>query len=155
MCNWYQAYILCLRKYEILFISIIHSGILKYLFSKDEANFHQLRVKIVLCLWTTFPRGCSQQRNSFPHPYHGTYYTPSAVHAAAGKRRAQIDCVPCQEPCVVPGKYTRSLTYSSIGRYKAMSHRRVAHCFGECKEVMLPQFCRFLLSTKIILNDNI
>lgn len=40
-----------------LFISIIHSSILKYLFSKAEANCHQLRMRIALCLWTTFPRG--------------------------------------------------------------------------------------------------
>lgn len=33
-----------------LFINIIHSSILKYLFSKAEANFHQLRVSIVMCL---------------------------------------------------------------------------------------------------------
>lgn len=41
------------------FISIIRSGVPRYLFSKAEANFRPLRVKRVLCLRTPFLRGCS------------------------------------------------------------------------------------------------
>lgn len=111
-------------------------------------------MKRVLCLRTPFPRVAPNRGIHFNIPVVVNMTLPQQSRMLQGSEEL-IECAPCQEPCSVPGKYTRSLTYSSIRRYENMSHGRVAYCFGAYKVVLLPQFCRIPLSAKTILNDNI